>query len=508
MFTSMPTSISPSLSMEHTDTDALDISTKVQVMWKRLIGRPTGKWSKRFFIIKDSFLQYYAENERKNFETNRYFNIHPKVVIPLGGCVVEPKEEQGMPFAMNISHEGFHGNIVLAVESESEQAQWLELLQESGKVTSKTGGGGRVYKLKSLPGGTFTLTKEKRGYLSQHLQILLNIAGNLFKKQELEKLNQALAGEKKQFEEVVQELRAEQEQIKHTMEKNISCLYELEEENKQFTYITISLQNRTGKYGVEKGNTWEVIISKKSCPRKPYIWNYDQRMPASSTQHRACRQLFKRIRLLIVARCFSLDVLSVPRLKKTEEQIQALQEEREFYSSKSQALQLSLSELTAEKQQTEAELKTEIKARVQLEKRLNIAEEALRSLEQGLNSMERSREKEERMKGDVGQLKKFFEECIRNAEIDAKLPAIMENSVYIHKATARRIKSCRIQKKESYNNWGLKRHSQSFIVSPTEETNLEDLWETARRLTCDRYFRESNYKIMTHKDTLKGEDRE
>nr|XP_015206676.1 PREDICTED: pleckstrin homology domain-containing family D member 1-like isoform X2 [Lepisosteus oculatus] len=259
----------------------------------------------KFFIIKDSFLQYYAENERKNFETNRYFNIHPK---------------------------------------------------------------------------------------------------------ELEKLNQALAGEKKQFEEVVQELRAEQEQIK--------------------------------------------------------------------------------------------------QLKKTEEQIQALQEEREFYSSKSQALQLSLSELTAEKQQTEAELKTEIKARVQLEKRLNIAEEALRSLEQGLNSMERSREKEERMKGDVGQLKKFFEECIRNAEIDAKLPAIMENSVYIHKATARRIKSCRIQKKESYNNWGLKRHSQSFIVSPTEETNLEDLWETARRLTCDRYFRESNYKIMTHKDTLKGEDRE
>nr|XP_015206678.1 PREDICTED: pleckstrin homology domain-containing family D member 1-like isoform X4 [Lepisosteus oculatus] len=159
----------------------------------------------QFFIIKDSFLQYYAENERKNFETNRYFNIHPK---------------------------------------------------------------------------------------------------------ELEKLNQALAGEKKQFEEVVQELRAEQEQIK--------------------------------------------------------------------------------------------------QLKKTEEQIQALQEEREFYSSKSQALQLSLSELTAEKQQTEAELKTEIKARVQLEKRLNIAEEALRSLEQGLNSMERSREKEERMKGDVGQLKKII----------------------------------------------------------------------------------------------------
>lgn len=33
----------------------------------------------RFFIIKDSFLLYYAESERRNFETNSYFNIHPKV---------------------------------------------------------------------------------------------------------------------------------------------------------------------------------------------------------------------------------------------------------------------------------------------------------------------------------------------------------------------------------------------------------------------------------------------
>lgn len=33
----------------------------------------------RFFIIKDSFLLYYAESEKRNFETNRYFNIHPKV---------------------------------------------------------------------------------------------------------------------------------------------------------------------------------------------------------------------------------------------------------------------------------------------------------------------------------------------------------------------------------------------------------------------------------------------
>lgn len=40
----------------------------------------------RFFIIKESFLLYYSESEKKSFETNKYFNIHPKVrgPFPLG----------------------------------------------------------------------------------------------------------------------------------------------------------------------------------------------------------------------------------------------------------------------------------------------------------------------------------------------------------------------------------------------------------------------------------------
>lgn len=47
----------------------------------------------------------------------------------------------------------------------------------------------------------------------------------------------------------------------------------------------------------------------------------------------------------------------VHRMKENEERSRALEEEREFYSSQSQALQNSLQELTAEKQQAERELK-------------------------------------------------------------------------------------------------------------------------------------------------------
>lgn len=47
----------------------------------------------------------------------------------------------------------------------------------------------------------------------------------------------------------------------------------------------------------------------------------------------------------------------------------------------------------------------------------------------------------------------FFEECICAAEIEAKLPSIMKNAVYLHKAAARRIKSCRIQRRASRRHW-------------------------------------------------------
>lgn len=47
----------------------------------------------------------------------------------------------------------------------------------------------------------------------------------------------------------------------------------------------------------------------------------------------------------------------------------------------------------------------------------------------------------------------FFEDCICAAEIEAKLPSIMKNAVYLHKAAARRIKSCRIQRRASRRHW-------------------------------------------------------
>uniref|UniRef100_A0A2K6Q176 Pleckstrin homology and coiled-coil domain containing D1 n=1 Tax=Rhinopithecus roxellana TaxID=61622 RepID=A0A2K6Q176_RHIRO len=473
MFTSKSNSVSPSPSLEQADSDALDISTKVQlygVLWKRPFGRPSAKWS------------------RERAWASAPLPPHPGV-IPLGGCLVEPKEEPSMPYAMKISHQDFHGNILLAAESEFEQTQWLEMLQESGKVTWKNAQLGEAM-IKSLEAQGLQLAKEKQEYLDKLMEETEELCLQREQREELERLNQVLEAEKQQFEEVVQELRMEQEQIKRwELELTARCLKGVEQEKKELRHLTESLQQTLEELSIEKKKTLEMLEENEN--HRQTLANQSEQPPPSGGLHSNLQQIEEKMQQLLEEK-----LLAEKRMKENEERSRALEEEREFYSSQSQALQNSLQELTAEKQQAERELKAEVKVRMDLERRLREAEGALRSLEQGLNSKVRNKEKEERMRADVSHLKRFFEECIRNAELEAKMPVIMKNSVYIHKAATRRIKSCRFHRRRSSTSWNDMKPSQSFMTSQLDANNMEELKEVAKRLSRDQRFRESIYHIM------------
>ncbi|KAF3700870.1 Pleckstrin -like proteiny domain-containing family D member 1 [Channa argus] len=498
---------SPWSSMEQSDSEVLDFSTKVQlhgVLWKRPFGRPSAKWSRRFFIIKDSFLLYYAESEKRNFESNRYFNIHPKGVIPLGGCVVSANEDMGMPFAVVINLEDFTGAIVVAAESEEEQVQWIEMLQESGKVTWKNAQLGEAM-IESLEAQGLQLAKEKQEYLDKLMEETEELSHQRAQREELERLNQVLEEEKMKYEEVVLELKAEQEQIKLDLDGTGQSLKSVEQEKEELSKLTVMLQTSIEELSQEKRRTLErlrvrgpednevetVAESLESTCEK----SEDGEEPGDVELLQDLRHIEEQMKLLLKEK-----EQADEKLKENEQRAKVLQQEREYYSSQARTLQQSLSQLTVDKQQTEAELKAEIESRMELEKRLKQAEEALQDLEKGLNSRERSKEREEKMKGNVTQLRKFFEECICAAEIEAKLPAIMKNAVYLHKAAARRIKSCRIQRKASARHW--LKHSKSFAVANADGSSMEELRETALRLTSDSSFRESVYKIITRKDPV------
>lgn len=44
------------------------------------------------------------------------------------------------------------------------------------------------------------------------------------------------------------------------------------------------------------------------------------------------------------------------------------------------------------------------------------------------------------------------------------------------------------------------KHSKSFVVTSADDRSMEELRETARRLTSDLSFRETVYKIMARQD--------
>ncbi|XP_021258833.1 pleckstrin homology domain-containing family D member 1 isoform X2 [Numida meleagris] len=349
-----------------------------------------------------------------------------------------------MPYAIKISHEDFHGNIVLAAESEFEQAQWLEMLQESGKVTWKNAQLGEAM-IESLEAQGLQLAKEKQEYVDKLMEETEELCLQREQKEELERLNQVLEAEKQRFEEVVRDLRLEQEQIRRELELTARSLNGVEEEKKELRSLTQSLQKNLEELSVEKQQMLEMLETNNESP--PSTSPSKEQGPSWGL-HCSLQQIEEKMQQLLEEK-----LLAEKRMKENEERSRALEAEREFYSSQSQALQNSLSELTAEKQQTERDLKAEVKVRMELEKRLKEAEEALQSLEQGLNSLDRNKEKEEKMKADVSNLRKFFEECIRNAELEAKMPVIMKNSVYIHKAATRRIKSCRLHRRRASASW-------------------------------------------------------
>ncbi|XP_077395017.1 pleckstrin homology domain-containing family D member 1 [Festucalex cinctus] len=509
---SRSSAFSPWSSMEQSDSEALDISAKVQlhgVLWKRPFGRPSAKWSRRFFVIKDSFLLYYAESEKRSFESSRIFNIHPKGVIPLGGCVVTATEDMGMPFGLMISLEDFSGTIVVAAESEDEQLHWMEMLQESGKVTWKNAQLGEAM-IESLEAQGLQLAKEKQEYLDKLMEETEELTHQRAQREELERLNQVLEEEKMKYEEVVMELKAEQEQIKFDLDGTTQSLRGVESEKEELSGLTVMLQKSIEQLSQEKRRTLELLEAKEEAEEEEKVDDEEEVVVENRKELgnvdllQDLHHIEEQMKLLLKEK-----EQADEKLRENQQRAEVLQQEREFYSSQANTLQQSLSQLTADKQQTEAELQAEMESRMELEKRLKQAEEALQDLEKGLDSLDRTSERDQRMRGDVTQLRRFFEECICAAEIEAKLPAIMKNAVYLHKAAARRIKSCRVQRRASRRHW--LKHSKSFATASLDGgvgSSMEELRETARRLTADSSFRESVYKIIARKDAATSFDQD
>ncbi|WP_411023010.1 hypothetical protein, partial [Salmonella sp. s51228] len=122
------------------DDEIFNIEASVQFsgyLNKRPFGSKgkTKKWKSRFFVIKEGFLLYYTDHEGREFEKKHKFNMHPKGVLPLGGCEVELISIQDYRFSLSISHPRFvGGSVAVAAFSQSSQTEWHKAISDCSKA--------------------------------------------------------------------------------------------------------------------------------------------------------------------------------------------------------------------------------------------------------------------------------------------------------------------------------------------------------------------------------------
>nr|CAD7452081.1 unnamed protein product [Timema tahoe] len=110
----------------------------------------------------EGFLLYYSESEKKSFDKRGYFNFHPKGVIPIGGCIVQPTSDPVQEYVIQISSESFlNGTVGLAAETRFDQERWLQGLREAARITLENSRMGESI-IRDLETQGLQLNKEKQ----------------------------------------------------------------------------------------------------------------------------------------------------------------------------------------------------------------------------------------------------------------------------------------------------------------------------------------------------------
>ncbi|XP_070577385.1 pleckstrin homology domain-containing family D member 1-like isoform X2 [Ptychodera flava] len=480
--------------------EEFDVSTRVQlwgVLGKKPFGHSANKWSKRFFVVKEGFLLYYPENEKKDFEKKVHFNIHPKGVIPLGGSIIEPVEEALRSWSFKIDTEDVSGSVILAAETEYEREKWMEVLRRSGRVTWKNAQLGDTM-IQTLESQGLQLVRESQEY-KERLHTEINARREeMDKNEELERIAAELEKEKKKIEETAKELQEELERNKLELEDTASLMKQVEKDKVDLNTSTDELQKTLELLAQEKEKTITELKTQEEVTEK------------LSSENKSLSQTTETLRetlLSIEEKTSQLEdekKQTERRLKEKEREAKALEEEKKLYVVHAQELESSLHDLTVQKDMTDAELKEEIIARREAERRLREAEDALGRLDVAIiqnKPPNRTNSLDVEISTNVATLKKFFEDIAEEARIDSDKPLIMKNALHARKSFIRKTRSFKQRRnreraKSAAGDLGRRRIRNR---AEQQEDEMESWKHTAKEIVRHPSVRRSMIEVL-HRD--------
>lgn len=119
---------------EEGDDDAFGKDIKIQMsgLLSKQRFRGGGKWQPRMFVLKDGFILWYEEahNPQKGWSTKC------KGAVSLGGCSVHVGPDDGSSFTFRVTHQDFGDSCLnLSAPSAAKREEWMQAIRDCSYVT-------------------------------------------------------------------------------------------------------------------------------------------------------------------------------------------------------------------------------------------------------------------------------------------------------------------------------------------------------------------------------------
>lgn len=439
---------SPIVQRYSADLDSFDVGdTKVQhygLLMKKPFGHKSARWQRRFFIVKEGFLLYYNEAENKLFEKSHHFNIHPKGVIPLGGCEVEETVNGPQKYAIRITNSNFRGEIWVGADNYDDGLKWVKALKEAGTVTWRNAQlGDRV--IMQLEDKSKQMSNEMEEAITKLNKEASDLELEKERKAELEALAAKLEEEKKSIESAARNLRLEKDTAEQELQQTLDSMQHIQLEKETLSKKTKDLEKNLQSVSEEKEKTAAELQEREQLAReleeeKKKLEDFTTNLKGDLTSLEEKQKMTEDER-----------IAAEERLKTQELTAKQLEIEKKQISDTALNLKANLEQVSQEKHLTETKWKEEKKRRINTERRLRLAEDSLKRLDKALRDS--GVHIDLQIETDVKNLKEFFEECIQEEQYEAQKLDIMRDAV--------RAKVSYSEKSKRFNG-----HSKDGSLSP------------------------------------------
>nr|KAG5710721.1 hypothetical protein BaRGS_035123 [Batillaria attramentaria] len=406
-----------------------------------------------FFLVKDGFLMYYDEKEKKDYEKREFFNIHPKGILPLGECRLLAVAEPGHPFCLQVDSHEIDGRLLLAAETEFERNRWLEIMERSRRVTwQNTHLSDEM--IRQLENDGLIMAREKQDYFDRLQNEVQALSEERVRADELEKVNQELENEKKKLESFTEEIQEEYERLRVELEETTLLMRDLDDDKEELSETLKQQTANLRSLAEEKEKVMRELqerekVASQLTQEKRHLSETTEELRQQLENIEKQTESVKQEKKLAQEKLVFLAAF-VSKFHENLDRLQQLEEEKKSIDEHAAELQSTIKDLKAQKEMTEKELREEIQARLSAEQRLRDAEISLKHIDRAVQNQTPNIEADvkEEMAVNVKKLKQFFEDLAAESKISSEKPLIMRNALTARKTLVRRAKTIRYENRK------------------------------------------------------------